>query len=322
MSLNGDRLRTWASAFPLLAVCFALWPHGTNGRHTTFDNKEKVYVGVLEDDRRQLERVGPKDPTPVKGRTITQLFEKDESGWKAVRELGQRTTWTVAFDGKNLGTIESEPSPRTLGGVVGPPNVQSILTPASELPVVGKADGHFAGSDGLPVRRPLVVVSRPNFSDPDHWKPREPPSRVLAEVRSTFRRTFQHLRQCNDSGEALKLDWSLPDSEIVASKSWRSANEAYVVETRVLHNKCLFNGKGEDFQSMGGNQMFFASPEGKVVFLGLQWELLDAGDYDGDGKSEVIFQVAEGKDIDIETEGYVLFYDNFRRNVRFVWQNH
>lgn len=303
------------------AFFLALWPKGS--KPTEIHDDSVVYVGVIEDDRRQLDRLGPKDSTPVSGRTVTPAFEKDSSRWKPVADLDQKITWTVAFDGKSLGRVESKPIPRaTLGNVTGPTNIHSILTQANEVPVVGKPEGRFNGNYGQLVRRPLVVVSKPNFSDPDEWKRTAIPGRVIEEVRSSFRGTFRHIRRCDASGEALKNDWSVPDSEIVVSKSYGSAKNEYIVETRILHNKCLFDVDGGEFQSMGGNQAFFVSPDYKAVFLGLQWELVDAGDYDGDGKSEVIFYVAEGRDIDVETEGYVLFYDDFRHNVRFTWTNH
>ena len=299
-----------------LTLCYA-------GARPVHEDSGSVYVGLLEDDRKQLDHLGRWDATPVPGRTITPAFEKTGDGWTPIVNLNRSVTWTVAFDGKNLGKVESEPVPQgALGNSSGPTNIHSILTPAKEIPVVGKVEGRFSGSSGKLVRRPLVVVSNPDFSDPDEWKPRALPNGVIEDVRSSFLKTFRHLRQCDASGEALKHDWSIPASEIIVSKSYGSAKHEYVVETRVHNNKCLFNVDGKDFQSMGGNQAFFVSPDHKAVFLGLQWELLDAGDYDGDGRSEVIFQVAEGKDIDIETEGYVLFYDDFRRNVRFVWQNH
>ena len=314
------RPRLFASCAALFATFFTVWYAVAQPVH---EDTDTVYVGLLEDDRRQLDRLGRWDATPVPGRTIAPAFQKTGDGWKSIINLNHNVSWIVAFDGKNLGRVESEPVPQAdLGNVTGPTGIHSILTPAKELPVVGKPEGRFSGSYGKLVRRPLVVVSKPNFSDPDEWKPRAIPNGVIEEVRSSFHRTFRHLRQCDASGEALKDDWSIPASEIVVSKSYGSTKHEYIVETSVFHNKCLFNVDGEGFQSMGGNQMFFVSPDHKAVFLGLQWELVDAGDYDGDGKSEVIFQVAEGKDIDIETEGYVLFYDDFRRSVRFVWQNH
>jgi hypothetical protein len=318
MSLTRPGL--FLSRVVLSAISFTLWYTAARPVH---EDAGTVYVGLLEDDRRQLDRLGRWDSTPVPGRTIAPAFEKIGDEWTPVVNLNRKVTWTVAFDGKTLGKVESEPILKAaLANITGPTDIHSIITPAKEIPVVGKREGRFSGSSGKFVRRPLVVVSKPNFSDPDEWKPRSIPNGVLDEVRSSFHTTFKHLRQCDASGEALKEDWSIPASEIVVSKSYGSTKHQYIVEIRVLHRKCLFNVDGEDFQSMGGNQIFFVSPDNKAAFLGLQWELVDAGDYDGDGKSEVIFQVAEGKDIDIETEGYVLFYDDFRRSVRFVWQNH
>jgi hypothetical protein len=307
----------------LSAVCVSVWP--SNGQEGLLQehSSKAVYVGLLEDDRRQLDRHGPKDPTPVANRTITPAFEKDGSEWKPVGTLNQRIAWTIAFDGKKLGEVESEPSPQVASEkVIGPTNIHSILPPASQIPSIGKPQGRFNGNFGNPVRRPLVVVSRPYFSDPDHWTTKEPSPRALTEVRESFRKTFRHVRQCDASGEALKEDWKIPDSEIVVSKSYGSRKRQFLVETKVFHNSCLFNADGDDFQSLGGNQVFYVPPDQGAVFLGLQWEMVDAGDYDGDGKSEVIFYVAEGKDVEVETEGYVLFYDDFRHSVKFVWQNH
>lgn len=282
-----------------------------------------VYVGLLEDDRGQLEHRGPKDPTPVANRTITPAFQKDDGQWKPVVDLKQRVKWTIAFDGKRLGEVESEASPQAASEkVTGPTNVHSILTPANQVPSVGKPQGRFNGNFSSVVRRPLVVVSKPYFTDPDHWVPREPSAQVITAVRSSFRKALQHVRQCDASGEPLKEDWKIPDSEIVVSKSYGSRKREFLVETKVLHNKCLFNADGDEFQSLGGNQVFYVPPDQGAIFLGLQWEMVDAGDYDGDGESEVIFYIAEGKDVDVVTEGYVLFYDDFRHSVRFVWQNH
>lgn len=47
-------------------------------------------------------------------------------------------------------------------------------------------------------------------------------------------------------------------------------------------------------------------------------ELLDAGDYDDDGKSKVIFFLTQPED----TDGYVLFYDDFKKQVENTWTYH
>jgi hypothetical protein len=287
-------------------------------------NDKAVYVGLIEDDRRQLARLGSKDFDPVSNRTITPVFVRDASGWKPIQQLDQKITWTVAFDGKNLGQVESEPllpSQARLDKVAGPSSTHSILTPADKIPAVGKAEGKFNGNFETVVRRPLVVVSRPNFNDPDGWKRGIVPDQVTALVRSSFRKVFSHIRQCDASREPLNTDWNFPDSEIVTAKAYSSKKKAFLVETELRHSRCVYDVNGNDLQSLGGNQWFYVAPNRQVMYLGNRWELVDAGDYDGNGESEVIFYLAEGKDDLVETEGYVLFYDDFRRNVRYTWND-
>lgn len=282
-----------------------------------------IYVGVIEDDRQQLANLGPTDFDLVKGRTITPAFMRDASGLGPVKRLDHRVTWTVAFDGKKLGEVVSEPIPSSEVSekTPGPSDVHSILTPADKIPTVGKANGRFNGNFETAVRRPLVVVSQPNFADPDIWRRTNLSDPVGQLVRSSFRSTFRHVRRRDPSGEPLKTDWSPPDSEIVVSKVYGSDKGSFLVETEMRHHRCVFYHDGSRLQSLEGNQWFYVDVDRRVAHLGNDWQFLDAGDYDRDGRSEVIFYVAEGSEDFVETEGYVLFYDDFRRNVRFTWSD-
>jgi len=52
-------------------------------------------------------------------------------------------------------------------------------------------------------------------------------------------------------------------------------------------------------------------------YLGNQMALIDAGDYDGDGRSELLFWFS-GYDRD----GYVLMSEGFVRRASFLWNYH
>lgn len=63
------------------------------------------------------------------------------------------------------------------------------------------------------------------------------------------------------------------------------------------------------------NHWFVVGPSPK--YLGEEMDLVDAGDYDGDGLSELLFWTS-GDDVD----AYVLMYDDFSKQARFYWNYH
>jgi hypothetical protein len=52
-------------------------------------------------------------------------------------------------------------------------------------------------------------------------------------------------------------------------------------------------------------------------FLGAGMWLVDAGDYDNDGKSEVLFSIDQ-----YNRGGYILFYDDFKKQAVFEFSYH
>src|SRR5260221_2205362 len=131
------------AAATALAVPFVLFRSTVAQQKATQapDDDQAVYVGLVEDDRRQLAQLGSKDVGLVSNRTVTPAFARDVSGWKPVDHLIRTVRWTIAFDGKNLGELDSEPisepqaHPNSLKG---PLYIHSIDTPRSEERRVGK----------------------------------------------------------------------------------------------------------------------------------------------------------------------------------------
>ena len=58
--------------------------------------------------------------------------------------------------------------------------------------------------------------------------------------------------------------------------------------------------------------------DGKQLdFIGREMTLLDAGDYDGDGKSELLFWHSGYNE-----DGYILISDSFTQKTAFTWKYH
>lgn len=145
---------------------------------TDADADVYVYVGILDDAREDLR--GDKTDS-IERRLVMPAFEKRSAEWQAVKHFWLRSVkWTVAFDGKNLGQVESQAS-SIEGDQINSDSSrakQVIVTPLDRVPAVGKRSREFTGVSSLfgltAVRRPLVVVSKPYYRDPDGWKRTQP----------------------------------------------------------------------------------------------------------------------------------------------------
>jgi len=285
-----------------LALC-AQTPLATSG--------DKIYIGLLDDAREQMVNWRP---GVAHHRLIRPAFERIASGWRPVTSstMPARMKWTVAFDGKNIGQVESQSDSDSLTAV------QTILTPASAIPTIGAPSQEFAGLMEMgpgKARRPLVVVSSPNFRDPDGWKRvAKLPVAIAALVRSAFRRDFPQVDRCKDE-EVVERDWKFPDSSLGFLIAYGSNKNSFIVETQLSAGNC---GWVDDPNDPLSAPWFFVSPDAAVRRIGSFMSLLDAGDYDNDGKSELVFFFSQGEN----TDGFVLFDARLQKQASLTWHYH
>jgi len=282
--------------------------------------KGKIFVGILDDAREEMVNW---QPGVSSQRFVRPAFEKTRSGWRNIvpDSLPARMTWTVAFDGRDLGQIKCETGWSGYGtgrrGVPPKTLVQTIITPAAATPSVGAPSGKYApmGMGPTKGRRPLVVVSAPNFGNPDGWKRVTPlPDSIAALVRLAFRRDFPHLSRCRDEA-IVQRDWSFPDSELKLPIAYASNKNSFLVESDLNAGNC---GYVDDPNDPLSDPWFFVSANGTVRRLGGFLTLLDAGDYDNDGKSELIFLLSQPE----ATEGFLLYDADLRKQASLIWNYH
>jgi hypothetical protein len=281
--------------------------------------REPVYVGLLEDDRSQIANW---EPGVATRRLIRPSFVKQGNNWTLAPNLeaAGKLHWIVAFDGKTLGEVESQPIPSTAEHVSHLlEGMQILLTEADRVPTVGKPSQQFAGILGegpALLRRPLVVVNQPSSSDPDGWKRGTLPKDIVQIVQTAFRHEFPHVRNCDkDEGPVLPNDWQFPNSDIEVTATYSSNKSSFLVETQLKHGQC---GWVDDPDDPFADQWFFVAKDRSCRRIGAFMTLLDAGDYDGDGKSEVIFFMSQGEN----TDGYVFFSDDFKHRIERTWHYH
>jgi hypothetical protein len=141
------------------------------------------------------------------------------------------------------------------------------------------------------------------------------PPNVLVAVRANFRKEF-HRESCTDDKDPVVHDRHSKDSDLWVTSAHGSNQGSFLVETEIKRGACdeYIDDRDDPF----ADQWFFVSKDLTFRRPGGFLELLDAGDYDGDRKSEVIFFLTQPE----ETDGYVLFYDDFQKQVENTWTYH
>jgi hypothetical protein len=137
---------------------------------------------------------------------------------------------------------------------------------------------------------------------------------MIASLRKEFRKKFQSVENCTSPEENTAKPWLYRDEDIVPGKAYGSTKKWFVAEMSLTGWHC--DGPVED-GSPFVPQWYVVEPGGTVRFLDSGMWLVDAGDYDNDGKSELVFAVS-GYDWD----GYELFYDDLRKSAIFKFIYH
>jgi hypothetical protein len=95
-------------ALVLIAAAFAALEH-TSFVATATNNEADAYLGILDDAREDLHG---ESTEAIERRLVMPAFEERSGEWRAISHFWVRKVkWTVAFDGKSLGEVDSRPLP-------------------------------------------------------------------------------------------------------------------------------------------------------------------------------------------------------------------
>lgn len=271
-----------------------------------------LMVGALE------EHASATDGQPSQFK-VRVLFANDGSGWKSLdprcsdipclqqapSQFPVEVNWTIAQSGEAKGSVTGIVEVEwPLYGDVG----TQYLSEETPAPRVGEPTLDFGGGDGKPIQRPLIAVSQPNIADPDGWAPADLTDEALAAVRADFQTRFNVVQNCASAEENLPTPITYTEKDVGVFAGYTS-NKGWSLITASLDGyRC--DGPMED--TAYAPQTFAVSPDGKAIHLGEWRQFLDAGDYDKDGKSEVVFA------IDPQNRGgYDLRFNDFSGQVAF-----
>ena len=253
-------------------------------------------------------------------RIVRVVFEKKGDEWQAFQSdcpdhdcgnafaitYPNQITWTIAFDGKNLGQVTSG-APE---GYTGWRRGQQTIISSGPVPTIGSRTMEFMDAS---VYRPLIANSEPYFKDPEVWKPYSPVQKLIVLFRQAFRKQFPKLCRISKTDDSKLEPFPYRDDEIAVAKGYSSKLGWVVARMHLPAIDCEDVEAGFDID----DPWYAVAPNGSVSYLGSGLQLVDAGDYDNDGKSELVFAINRDN-----RGGYVLFWDNFNKRAVFEFGYH
>jgi hypothetical protein len=275
-----------------------------------------VVLGVLEDVPGVYAGESNSRQVRVAFRKVGQEWEAfpsscpNQSCLKTISsQYPNEVVWTISFDGRNLGQVTGQtPKEFNYYSRVG---LQQIKN-SGPVPTIGKRSTEYGGFTDASVYRPLVANSQPYFKDPESWKPTQPTADLVKLLRQHFRQKFPTVVNCVNPDENVGRPWPYRDEDIRILKAYVSRDAWAVARLRLEEYRC--DGPADD---PFVDQWFAVSPGLEVQFLGAAMWMVDAGDYDNDGRSELVFSID-----DYNRGGYEIFYDNFKKHATFKFSYH
>jgi len=180
------------------------------------------------------------------------------------------------------------------------------------VPTVGKRSIEFSAY-GAPLYRPLVTNTKPYYKDPDAWKPVSPSQDLNKRLRQEFRQHYPKLCRTSKADESKLEPFAYRDEDVEVVKAYTSKRGLSVARMHLQAIECNDIEAGFDIE----DPWFVVDVRGSLRYLDAGMWLVDAGDYDNDGQSEVLFSLSSDN-----VGGYELFYDDFTRRARFQFNYH
>ena len=276
----------------------------------------EAFLGVLEDpqveDMRESVRVAFRRPEmgweSFPDGFVTDhplVFDKhryDEGKAKLYGMLPAKARWTACFRGRRVGEVASTLPP---GWPLMALRGTHVLDGKGLAPWVDERSDRFAGFPAMQMHRPLALSSTGLCGDPGRWRERPVPDALRPGMAKQLDAAVSEVRSCESEEGPYPCNFGKLTYEIRVG--YESVEGEWLVEA-----------DGVSDGRRRARFLFFFPPSGHPRVLGLDMTVLDAGDYDGDGRSELLVKFAR-----YDHDGYTLFFGpDFEGSASFGWMYH
>ena len=226
--------------------------------------------------------------------------------------------WYVWCNGKKIGQVS------TSGWVNSAYYSKSGLLRITSTPIprVGKRVEAFAGWDADKKYRPLVALVGMSPGKVAPWTYSNPSAKDVAAVWPAFRQIIPEIPMC-EKGNLSGPSTPITQKHLEIFRVIRSDSGEKLLGVRVARR---FFKHCDGWGGFASDLWFFLAPDSQPRLISRPpqldgWsssqDLIDIGDFDGDGKIEALFWFSGYNE-----DGYVLYSEEFERSTTFTWGYH
>jgi hypothetical protein len=247
--------------------------------------------------------------------------------------------WTVAFRGRQIGTLElgrfltakmlRQDGAHPFRGVIF--DVEHSKIASRQIPEFDAPLDVFSGWSGDEVWRPLVVLAQTKVTNPEGWAPAQittipdaiaaPALAYYRKIVGDFLKTLKSDDDSQDSKDLLKLlagaEFTTNDLRLTHAFQAADGTMLYGLNSRDFpaFNQAMAANADDDLRTP--HPYVLQIPHQSPQLLGTSLELVDFGDFDGDGRTEFLFWSA-----DYNQDGYMLCWGQPHKSSRSAWCYH
>ena len=173
----------------------------------------------------------------------------------------------------------------------------------------------FTGWCNTPEYRPLIINSKGNYKDLEKWESFKANNSYKEKLFPFLKISVGKLKliRCKYDPSYHSAPYKFKSAETVIYEGYRSSVDKELVSIGLDVN--MIDCEGPREPEWTGN--WFLIDGMNVDFIGREMELVDMGDYDGDGKTEHLFWYSG-----YNRDGYVLIYNDFTEKTEYLWSYH
>ena len=255
------------------------------------------------------------------GVRVRALFAKSEGKWVSLSTevagrsfLRTKMEWAVIYEGKKLGSLETnDPGFSTEYPWTYPRDRVLNPTPGQSLPAIKNVDQRFHGWCSTPADRPLIVISNGLVVDPSKWAPSTLSVKEKERLFGAFKKTAGRAFVCPNNAEVpVSFRYTMKHVEFFNCLKDKNGRQLATMRLRPVNESETCDGP---LETAWDQHTFLLS--GGVTYLGVGLELVGAGDFDGDGQSELLFWHSGYNE-----DGYLLFSSGLKHKAKYLWGYH